>query len=159
MIIKYRPDKGPAREFDFVPGDLESPEAEALEALGGNAWGTFEEFGALFFRGSQRARRAALWVCLHREQPRLKFTDVNVRVNQISVEYSAMERAAILEVMLADPNLDEDQRENLTRAVNEDLASDAQTQLAEAGVETDTGLPKDQPGTSDADASTSPPQA
>lgn len=158
MIIKYRPDKGPAREFDFVPGDLESSDSEAVEAVGGAAWGTYEEFGALFFRGSQKAMRAALWVCLRREQPRLKFTDLSLRVNQIDVEYSAAERDAILTVMLADPNLDDDQRANLAKVVKDEMVSVAESKLADAGVETDAGLPKEQPDSSGPDASTSAPQ-
>lgn len=159
MLIKYRPDKGPAREFDFIPGELEPHDSDALEVLGGDSWGTFEEFGAMFFRGSSRARRAALWIFLRREQPRLKFNDLKVRINQIDVDYSATERAAILAVMLADPNLDEEQREALAKTVTEDLVSDADQALSEAGVETDHGLPKDQPASSEPDDSTSAPQA
>lgn len=158
MILKYRPDKGPAREFSFIPGDLETRDAEAIEAVGGEAWGTFEEFGALFFRGSAKARRAALWVCMRVEQPRLKFTELTMRMSQIDVDYSATERAAILEVMLADPNLDEDQRENLAKAVQDGLVSDAEQALDDAGVTTDKGLPKDGPSFFGDDGSTSAPQ-
>jgi hypothetical protein len=156
MILRYRPDDGPAVEFDFRPGDLESPDAEALEDVGGSAWTTFEEFEAMFFRGHQRARRALLWMFLRRTKPSLKFADLRYRLEQIDVDYSDGERARILEVMLADPNLDDETRTNLAGIVGEALVSETEAALDEAGVKVDHGGPKDQPELSESDASTSP---
>jgi len=156
MILRYRPDDGPPVEFEFIPGELETPDSEAVELIGGEAWGTFEEFGALFFRGSQRARRAALWLCLRRTQPKIRFADLSLRANQIDVDYSSAERERILEVMLADPNLDDETRASLTRDVGEALVSDVEQALDDAGIASDHGLPKDQPEPSEVDASTSP---
>jgi hypothetical protein len=157
MLIRYRPDEGPPIEFDFVPGKLTSVDAEAVELVGGEAWGTFEEFGALFFRGSARARRAVLWLHLRTANPRLKFADVRLRPEQIDVDYSAIERERILEVMLADPDLDDEQRDNLRTIIGDSLVSETETALEEAGVTTDRGLPKDHPSFFGGDGSTLPP--
>lgn len=159
MILRYRPDDGPEVEFDFKPGDMESPESEAVEAVGGEAWSTFEEWGALFFRGSQKARRAALWVFLRRTDPSLRFNQLSVRANQVDVDYSLTERNRLIEVMLADPTLDNDQRVALTRMVAGADVIELDRKATAAGVEVDHGDPKDQPLSSADDALTSPEQA
>ena len=145
MILRYRPDDGPEVEFDFRPGDLETPESEAVEAVGGETWGTYEEWGALFFRGSQKARRAALWIFLRRTNPRLKFEDVRIRADQTAVDYSLRERNKIIEVMLTDPNIDDEQRAALTEMVTGGAdVDDINHGLNQAGVEPDLERPKDQ---------------
>lgn len=158
MIITYTPDDGDSQEYEFMPGKLMNAEAEAIEDVGGQAWSTFEEFGVKFFRGSARARRAALWIAMKRGNPRLKFSDVSFRADQVSVDYSAKERAVILEAMLADPDLDEEQRANLTTALGTELVSDVEAALDEAAVVREPDLKE--PSSSSADGgSTSPPPA
>jgi hypothetical protein len=160
MILRYRPDDGPVVEFEFRPGDMETPDSEAVEAVGGEAWGTFEEWGALFFRGSQKARRAALWIFLRKTNPRLKFDDLKIRADQTDVDYTLRERNRIIETMLADPSIDDEQRETLTAMIGE--ATDVgivDSTLGRAGVDVEREDPKDHPAFFGDDGSTSPPQA
>jgi hypothetical protein len=158
MILRYRPDDGPPVEFEFLPGELETPESEAVEAVGGDSWGTFEEWGALFFRGSQKARRAALWVFLRRQNPRLKFSDLTFRTEQVDVDYSAIERARIIEVMLANPDLDEEQRRFFTQMIADtDAVAEVEETLTRSGVEVPRDDPKDHPSFFGDGGSTSPP--
>lgn len=160
MIIQYRPDEGPQQEFDFRPGDFGSYDSEAIEVVGGQQWGTFEEWGAMFFRGSQRARRAALWVMLRRANPRLRFQDVSFRADQVDVTYSMAEREAIINTMLADPDLDAEQRAHLSAVVAVDSVDEVDRALERAGTAPgDHGIPKDLPPSSEGDGSTSQPQA
>lgn len=140
MIITYRPDGAPVQDFEFFPADLETPESELLESVGGDSWKTFEEFGVLFFRGSQRAYRAALWVMLRRTNPVLKFKDVSFRASQVTVGYSDSEREAILQVLLADPNIDAEERSSLTQIIGEESVAEAEEALTKSGVEREPDL-------------------
>lgn len=155
MIISYRPDDGPPVEFEFIPAKLGSAESELAENNGGPAWDTFEEWGAKFLRGHQRARRVALWLCMRRTNPKLKLEELSFRAEQVSVDYSPAERDAILQVMLTDPNLDDEMRANLEASVGSALVSDAEAALDAAGVERTPDL-KDQPATSETPDSPSP---
>lgn len=145
MILSYKPDDGPVQQYEFIPGLLMTPEAEAIEAVGGYSWSTFEQFGQLFFQGGSRAQRAALWIMMKRTNPRLQFDQVSVRANQVSVDYSDRERALILEAMLADPDLDPEQRANLEVVVGQpNSVPESEEALSNAGIKREP-IPKDQP--------------
>lgn len=97
MKLIWLPEGQEQREWDFEPAKLLTPEAEALEAAGGDMWDTFERFGELFLRGNLRARRVTLWIMRRRTERGLKLHDVVVRPNEIIVTYSDAELAALRE--------------------------------------------------------------
>lgn len=99
MIIKYSPEDGEPKEFEFIPSKLISPEAEAIENVGGNAWDSFEEFGFKFLKGNIRAYRAALWVMMKRSNPRLRFQDLVFKVGEVEVDYSKTELTKLREAL------------------------------------------------------------
>lgn len=119
MLIIYTPEDGPRQEFTFRPGELMSPEAEALEEAGGASWDTFEEYGQRFMAGSLKARRAALWILLRRSDPKLRFSDLVVRVAELSVKYDAEELGRIRANIEADDTLTDAERAEAIAAVTD----------------------------------------
>jgi hypothetical protein len=109
----YTPEDGEKREFSFRPTRFMSPEVEALEDVGGNAWDSYDEWGVKFLKGNRRAYRAALWIMLKREEPTLKFRDLVVRVDEIAVDFEDDETVQLRQAIEDEPDIDEDQRENL----------------------------------------------
>lgn len=144
MIITYTPDEGPPEEYEFNPGKLMDPETEAIERVGDYAWDSYEMFGAMFFKGNARARRAALWISMKRKNPRLKFEDVHFRANQVDVDYSPAERKLILEAMLHDPDIDPEQKTAIMSDLGEETSvAYLEEKLTEVGVQREPD-PKDQ---------------
>jgi hypothetical protein len=86
MQLIYTPEGGPEQVFDFQPDMLMSFEAEWLEEAGGTQWETAAEWAAKFDRGSMRAIRAALWIMLRRQDPKLRLSDLVVRLNELRVQ-------------------------------------------------------------------------
>lgn len=127
MRLIYTPEDGEKREFTFRPRQLMSPEAEALEDVGGDAWDSFDEFGMKFLKGNRRAYRAALWLMLKREEPTLRFRDLVVRVDEIEVEFEDDESAQLREAIAAEPNIDDDQRDALLEVMDRDRPKDTPT--------------------------------
>lgn len=84
--LVYQPDEGERQDWVINLITMPSFEAELLEAMGGPAWGTYEEFGNLLSRGSVRALRALLWMMLRRANPRLDFDDVIFRHHELWTE-------------------------------------------------------------------------
>lgn len=119
MKVIYTPEDGERQEFVFRPGELMSPEAEALEECGGSAWATFEEYGERFMAGSLKARRAALWILLRRSDPKLRFSDLVVQVQELSVTYDEEELGRIRETIEADETLTDAERAEALEAVSE----------------------------------------
>jgi hypothetical protein len=133
MIIKYYPDNAEEKVFDFYPGALENPDTEAIESVGGETWSTYEEFGSLFFRGSQKAYRAALWIMLRKTEPRLKFTDIRFRAEQVAVDYSEKEQSMIRDALLANPMLDQEERQRLEEILDGDTVAETEMALVISG--------------------------
>ena len=111
MKIIYAPRDGERREFVFRPADLLSPDAELLEESGGSSWDTFEEYGRKFLAGSIRARRAALWLCLRRDNPRMRLSDLIIRADELDVAWEDEELANIRDALTADPDLSDEERD------------------------------------------------
>ena len=95
MLLVYTPEGAERQEFIFRPMELMSPDAEALEDVGGSSWVTFDEFGVKFRAGSIKAWRAALWVMLRRQDPKLRFSDLVIRVDEVDVLLEPDERDRI----------------------------------------------------------------
>lgn len=113
MRLIYTPEDGEKQEFSFVPARLMSPEAEAIENVGGDAWESFDEFGIKFMKGNRRAYRAALWIMLRRSNPALKFAHLVIRMDEISIDFDQPEREAIRAAIVGDEDMDESQRARL----------------------------------------------
>jgi hypothetical protein len=109
MRLIYTPEDGEKREFEFVPHRLLSPDAEALEGVGGGVWESLDEFGRLFLKGNRRAFRAALWLMLRAEQPKLRFQHLVVRADELDYDLDEDEQK-LFSVQLEDPTLDEEDR-------------------------------------------------
>jgi len=107
------PENGEKREFSFKPAKLMTVEAEAIEEVGGTTWESFDQFGRKFMMGNRRATRAALWIMLKREQPKLKFHELNLGVYEVETEFDDQEANVIRETLRSDPNLDNTQRAHL----------------------------------------------
>jgi hypothetical protein len=96
MLLYYTPDLGKPdekREFTFKPDEMPSVEADAIERVTGWTW---DELGEKFLMGSQKAMRAVLWVFLKRDDPALKFKDLDgLKTGQMSRDFDATELAAM----------------------------------------------------------------
>jgi hypothetical protein len=134
MILTYYADNKDPQVFDFSPRLLETPDSEALESVGGDAWDTYEQFAELFFKGSLRARRAVLWIMLRKTDPHLRFQDVSFRTEQVTLGYSPAEEAMLLDAMLQNPDMDPAQREFLTNTIKTQPVADSEAALEEAGM-------------------------
>lgn len=123
MLLIYTPHDGERQEFVFRPGELLSPEAEVLEECGGPSWGTYPEFGEKFMAGHLKARRAALWIMLKRQNPRLKLADVIVRPDELDFDFEPHEKDRLRELLEAG-ELDEGQQAQLSDFMIEPVGKD-----------------------------------
>lgn len=82
----YAPKDHEPQTFDFQFDDLDSLEAERIEEAGGEQWRTFGEWMGLIDRGGVRAWRAALWILLQRQTPKLAFEELVIKVGDITFE-------------------------------------------------------------------------
>lgn len=103
----------PDRVFNFEPTKLLSAEAEAIEDIRGAKWETFEEFGQLFLKGNAKAHRAALWICMRRENPALRFEELAYEVGDLRITFSDDEASRFIASIQENPDLDEDQKQYL----------------------------------------------
>lgn len=107
MIVIYSPDEGEQQRWLFSPRTLMAVEAEAIERVTGL---TFMEFGQALVRGSMAALRALVWVLLKRQEPTLKFADVDFPIGAVTTELDDDERAKAAERIRADPDLDDEDK-------------------------------------------------
>jgi hypothetical protein len=87
VLLIYTPEGGERREFSFKPLELMSVDIEAIEDVGGETWGNFGQFCEALGNWKMRAKRAALWVNLRHEQPRLRFPELVVRADELVLEW------------------------------------------------------------------------
>lgn len=118
MLLRYA-DGDSVREFQFNPGKLTSPEAEAIEDVGGDRWDTFDRWGELFMSNNRKALRAALWIMLKRENPALKFNSVVVTADAITWDFDQDEQVKIREAIANEPDIDPEQRAELLRKLSQ----------------------------------------
>lgn len=118
MKIIHKPVDGERKEYTFRPGELSNFEAEAIEDRTDWNW---EEFAAKFMNGNMRAYRAALWTCLRRENPRIKYDDVSFRVDEIDVDLEEDEKNRLWARVENDQSLDDDEREAMLSILGEGL--------------------------------------
>jgi hypothetical protein len=140
--VIYTPQGEPAQEFIFKPGRILSVEAELIEDVGGNAWDTYDQFVMRFSQGHFKAMRAALWILMKRDNPRLRFTDLAVYTDELDAGYDDEELADIRKRIMADDALDDDAKRQQLAAF--DLTMDDAPEAPEPG--------KDEPAASGTDS-------
>lgn len=86
LRLTYAPKGGERQEFILDDSDMTSLQAETLEEIGGTAWETFMEWLDKFQRGSFKAWRAALWVCMQTRNPSLQFDAFQPAVSELEIE-------------------------------------------------------------------------
>jgi hypothetical protein len=89
MLVIYEPVDGERQEFEYHPNELLSFDSEAIEDVGGPTWADYEEFGERLSSGNLKARRAILWIMLRRQNPKLRFSDLVVRVDEVNIDADA----------------------------------------------------------------------
>lgn len=126
MILRYRNDAGEVRDYELRPGKLLSPEVEAIEEVGGSVWDTYDEWGEKFMKGNRRAYRAGLWIMLKRENPTLRFNEVQFAADALTWEYDPEEQEVIKAAIRdAGKELDPDQKRSLLEALGAVEGKDA----------------------------------
>ncbi len=120
MRLIWTPEDGEKREWSFRPIELMTADTEDIESVGGSAWRSYDEFGEMFMRGNRRAHRAALWILLRAERPALQFHDLQLRADEVQVDYEPDEAAILREELRANPALESAQRDYLLAALGEE---------------------------------------
>lgn len=107
MIFTYAPEGADARKWTYVPSDLMSSEAEAIEKV---TRLNFDEFNTAMMKGSITARRALLWVLLKRTEPTLRHNQVDFPAGAVKLEFEAHELTEMREKIEASDLLSDDER-------------------------------------------------
>jgi hypothetical protein len=110
MKLIYTPEDGERQEWSIRLSELLSPESEALEGCARDSWQTFDEFTDLVDQGNLKARRALLWILLRRENPRLRFSDLVVKVGETDMDYDDGQ-VADLQATALDESASDEERE------------------------------------------------
>lgn len=131
MKIIYRPDDSDQQEFIFRPGELTNAEAEMIEDVGGGAWDTWEEFSRKFMLGGVRALRAGLWVCLRKQNPRLRFVDVSFRIDQVECDLEDDEAQRLRDSIDTNEDLTGEEREQVLEILDQGGITQASKQLGD----------------------------
>lgn len=152
MRLIWTPPEGETREFLFRPNETLSPDAEAIELVGGEAWETWDGFVRLFHRGHRRALRAALWICRRRaDEPHLRFAALVLRADEVKIDYDEDELKAMRAKTRADPDLDPETRAALLEAFGGDQPDDEEEAAAPKAPPSEP--PSEPPATEPADTS------
>lgn len=120
MQFTFRPEGAEPRTWSFRPERLMSAEAEAIERQTG--W-TYQEFGERLIKGSVMARRALLWVLLKREDPPLRYSQVDHPAGSMSLDYERAELEAIRAQLAKDTDLPDGQQDEALRALDDMIAA------------------------------------
>lgn len=123
MLLTYRPEGADERRWTFTPDRLLSSEAEAIEKVTGL---TYEEFGQALIKGSMTARRALLWVLLKREDAPLRYSQVDVPVGAVSVDYELHELKAIRDALAANRDLSDADRDAALATLDEMIGGEVE---------------------------------
>jgi len=117
LIVTYARSGGETQKWDYKPGDVLSAEAETLERITDK---TFDEINTGLLRGAVWARRGVLWMLMKRDNPSLKYADVQFKSGEVQVDWSTDERAEMRKAIEANTDLTEDERELAIAALGED---------------------------------------
>lgn len=133
MLLIYRPEGADERQWTFDPQKLLSSEAEAIEKVTGL---TYEEFGQALVKGSAAARRALLWVYLKREDAPLRFSQVDVPVGSVGIDYETHELVAIRDALLDNRDLSDKERADALEQFDK-LIGDSEGEAPKAAASSD----------------------
>jgi hypothetical protein len=120
MEIVWSPEGQEPRTFVFTPRKLTTIDAEAIENVGGMIWSDYDTFVRLFNRNNRRALRAALWLCLSREDATLRFDALSVGVYDVVVQFGDDERELARKLLTSGEELDPDAREFYVSLLGDD---------------------------------------
>lgn len=102
MYLTYQPEGSEEpQEFTFIPDDTNTFDSEAIESA--TSW-TWEEFLMNLRKGSTKARRVLLWVCLRRVHRGLQLRDVSFQQKEVKLEYDVNEMVQLREGVLESPD-------------------------------------------------------
>lgn len=91
MILVYAPADGEEKSWDLDTAKVNFAEAKAAEKAGGFSW---NEVAQELKDGHLGATQATLWVLRKRDEPNLRFADLeDLGVNEVRVEYGPAEKA------------------------------------------------------------------
>jgi hypothetical protein len=90
-LFVYQPEGAEPREWDWAPYKMQSPDAELIEQLSDML---FSEWIDAVTAGSMRARHALLFVLLRKEQPGLKYDELQFSYGETSWRLSDAELIA-----------------------------------------------------------------
>jgi hypothetical protein len=121
VLVIYQPVDGDRQQFEFRATELLSFDAEAIEDVGGPTWGTYEDFVDKLTDGNLKARRALLWIMLRRTNPRLRFADLVVRVDEVKLASDAQDLRVFLESGGASPEQRQQAERELAELLGEDI--------------------------------------
>lgn len=124
MYLIYLPEDGDEQRFRYQPRKLMSPEMEAIERATDRG---YQAFTADVLQGNALCRRALLWVLLKRQHPTLRFADVSFAWDELKLEYSRQELAAMISSV----------QETLTGAELAGVVAGLEAQMADAIDEVD----------------------
>lgn len=140
MRITYTPEGADPKVFDFKPGKLMSPEAEAIERHTGL---TYKQFADALGETSMTCTHALLYVFLKRGNPTLKYEQVQFCMDEINFDLDDEEAASAMTEL---------QRRQGDRPLTDDEA-EALKQLEERGLAEALTDPKAPAKTSDSSTS------
>jgi hypothetical protein len=123
VFVTYTPEKGDRLEFTVYPLRMRSSEQEAIERASGMTFGAWTQ---AVQGGSSTARRVLLWVLLRREHKTLRLDDVDFAWDELLVENSAEELAALRAELVSKG---EDSRDLLAKLDSEIAAAQSDPEL------------------------------
>lgn len=121
MQLTYQPDGQDPQTWSFRPRKLRSAEAEAIEGATGL---TLDEFYIALLKGSMKAQRAAVWTLLKRDAADLKFAQVDLCADEVTLKLEPDEAQQFREA-LEDSGVDDDLREQVGRLIDQATADGA----------------------------------
>lgn len=124
MIITYAPRDGTPEPYTFKPLDTLSFDAERIEAVGGDVWDNYDDFILALSKGKMRALRAALWICLRKDNPKMTFPELVVGVREITFGPDDEELDAARKTIAEDESLSDDEKAEILLSLGKDEESD-----------------------------------
>lgn len=153
MIIEYTPATGEARRWDLKQTAILIPEAAAVERACGERW---PQVKAAAMEGGAQALWAIAWVLMKREQPTLRMTQWTPAADELAVDFDAEERALLRAEADKNPDLTDDQREQIKRELADPDPESGWGTLGEPSVTNAEAAEGEAPKDSAADSPTEP---
>lgn len=116
MIIEYAPEGGEPRRWNLSTVKLMASEAETLERLTGWTWGEAKQN---LSNGSMRALRPFAYVLEKRDNPQLRYSQFEPAADELDYWLDDTERKALREQFETSKDLDDGQREEMLRALDD----------------------------------------